>query len=384
MRGSFGSAFQHFVSVGVVGSMILNFLVLGFGSPWALSRGFLLCFATPALAGALQAVTVWKLSPESPKWLLKMGRRSAARAALQRVRWNTSFEELDAELHAMEGNEGNEDETVEAAATGTATTPAGKAVTKVTKACSAESAKTTLAEWCALFSPRYRRPVMIAFVICWFQVAIPIDAMTQFNVPIFLKMGFTPTAANATTVLVALALLIAVLPALCLVEIVGRKTLLLCGSVGNILSIGGAAAVIALYAVWPSPFLTVVGAICCVVWVSTFSLSWGPIAWVVPPEILPATVRSKALTLCVLGNWLADWFVVITFQPISSMIGYAGTLAMYTGVAFLALIFVTCCVKETKGIDLEEMEKDVLMFCFILLSLLFSNASHSLSLLLIV
>lgn len=320
LRGPFDGAFQLFVCLGITTSFVLNLIILTLGEDvtnWWGSTGFLMPLGMPAISGMLMALTVYFFCPESPKWLLTNtteggGGSAAARSALGKCRWG-SDESTDAEYHRMVQAKRREEIESEGEEVG----------------------------WLDLFSVGYFKIVAIAFGICWLQVFIGIDIMTTYNVPVFVNLGFTPKTANITTVVVGVVMLIAVIPSLFLVEVLGRKTLLIWGSIGHIVAIGGAGACalgvqlsckgypgdpsdVATYGImdhWCEgnttlPVLKWVGLVCCMGWVIAFALSWGPVAWVVPSEMLPAAVRSKALTLCVLGNWVSDYIVVASFPAL--------------------------------------------------------------------
>jgi SP family sugar:H+ symporter-like MFS transporter len=356
LRGPFDSAFQLFVCAGIVVSFVANLCALSLGADlasWWGTRGFLLPLGLPALSGAAMCVIVQTVVPESPKWLLARAQPDAARAALGRVRWGGGAA-ADAEFEHMRSVE--------------------------RRAASASAGES--AGWCDLCSVGYRRVVALAFAVCWLQVFIGIDILTTYNVPVFVSLGWAPSTANLTTVVVGAVMLVAVVPSLALVEILGRRTLLIGGSVLNAAAIGGASAVAyAVRATCPGfpgavsnattygvvdawcpgntrvPALKWVGLFCCVAWVVAFSLSWGPVAWVVPSETLPAAVRSKALTLCVLGNWVADYIVVVSFPALMRAAQPFGAMLVYAAICLGALAFVVVGVPETRGIEMADMEE---------------------------
>ena len=87
-----------------------------------------------------------------------------------------------------------------------------------------------------------------------------------------------------------------------------------------------------------------------------FSISWGIVAWIIPEELMPLHLRANAIGLCVISNWVADYFTVATWLSITTAVSAAGGCLFYTVINAGALWFVWAMVPETRGIALEALE----------------------------
>lgn len=141
---------------------------------------------------------------------------------------------------------------------------------------------------------------------------------------------------------------------------VGRKTLLLLGGVGMLLSMFAAATFIKAFGIEDSQCSSEnIGAIGYVVvffvcfFVFNFAYSWGPIAWVVTSEIFPLHVRGVAVSVTTAANWIGN-FVIAILTPIliTSPLGIYGTFYILSGALFLAVLFVLLTLPETSVRDI--------------------------------
>jgi facilitated trehalose transporter len=94
-----------------------------------------------------------------------------------------------------------------------------------------------------------------------------------------------------------------------------------------------------------------------VVYVIGFSLGFGPIPWLMMGEILPAKIRGSAASVATSFNWSCTFVVTKSFQDIMMIIGQQGTFWLFGLICIIGLIFVICCVPETSGRSLEEIER---------------------------
>ncbi|MBV9325570.1 MAG: MFS transporter, partial [Chloroflexi bacterium] len=91
----------------------------------------------------------------------------------------------------------------------------------------------------------------------------------------------------------------------------------------------------------------------------SFAATWGPVVWVMLPEVLPLSVRGTAMGVAVFGNWAANFLVSQTFPPLLSGLGPGPVFLGYAALGVLAALFVKAFVAETKGRSLEEIEADL-------------------------
>jgi SP family sugar:H+ symporter-like MFS transporter len=154
--------------------------------------------------------------------------------------------------------------------------------------------------------------------------------------------------------------ILATIPAIALIDRVGRKPLLLVGSAGMALTLGVLAVVFATAGGEPgNPVLShgaaVAGLIAANLYVVAFAVSWGPVMWVLLGEMFPNRLRGAALAVSGATNWAANFLVTVSFLPLLKALGLAGAYGLYTAAAAISLLFVWTKVRETKGKTLEEM-----------------------------
>ena len=200
--------------------------------------------------------------------------------------------------------------------------------------------------------------VMVIFVgvmLSVFQQAVGINAVLYYAPRIFDSMGMGNPMVQ--TVIMGIVNIAFTLVAVFTVEKLGRKPLLIWGSLGMAV---GAAGVALSNVVAVSPIVPVVSIM---VYSASFMFSWGPICWVLISEIFPNTIRSAAVAIAVAFQWIFNFIVSSTFVPLYNMsmgdmgdkFGHCFVYAMYGVICILAAIFVYKLVPETKGKTLEDM-----------------------------
>ncbi len=99
--------------------------------------------------------------------------------------------------------------------------------------------------------------------------------------------------------------------------------------------------------------------ICLTTFIASFAATWGPVVWVMIPEVLPLSVRGTAMGVAVFCNWGANFLVSQTFPPLLKGVGPGPVFLGYAGLGIVAALFVKRLVTETKGRSLEEIESDL-------------------------
>ena len=199
---------------------------------------------------------------------------------------------------------------------------------------------------------------MVIFIGCMlsvFQQIIGINAVLYFAPRIFESMGVSNNM--LFTVIMGVINISFTLVAVFTVEKLGRKPLLITGSLGMAVGALG----VALSNVVSMPPLVPVISI--MVYSACFMFSWGPICWVYISEIFPNTIRSEATALAVAFQWIFNFIVSSTFVPMYNMklgamgdsFGHFFAYALYGVICLAAALFVWRLVPETKGKTLEEM-----------------------------
>jgi MFS transporter, SP family, sugar:H+ symporter len=195
-----------------------------------------------------------------------------------------------------------------------------------------------------------------------FQQFVGINIIFYFGEVLWKAAGATEQWALRINVLTGLVNILATIPAMVLVDRIGRKPLLLVGSLGMTLTLGAMAVVFATAGVGADgkPLLghtaAVAGLTAANLYIVAFAVSWGPVMWVLLGEMFPNQMRGAGLALSGATNWLANFAVTVTFLPLLTAISLAGSYALYATAAAISLPFVWLTVRETKGKTLEQMK----------------------------
>jgi MFS transporter, SP family, sugar:H+ symporter len=204
--------------------------------------------------------------------------------------------------------------------------------------------------------------VWVGMGLAAFQQFVGINVIFYFGEILWKAVGATEQWALRINVLTGLVNILATIPAMVLVDRVGRKPLLLVGSVGMTLTLGAMAIVFATAGVGPEgkPLLShtaaVVGLTAANLYIVAFAVSWGPVMWVLLGEMFPNQMRGAGLALSGATNWVANFTVTVTFLPLLTVLGLGGSYAIYAAAAAISLPFVWLTVRETKGKTLEQMK----------------------------
>ena len=189
--------------------------------------------------------------------------------------------------------------------------------------------------------------IFIGCMLSVFQQFVGINAVLYFAPRIFESMGMGNPMTQ--TVLMGVINITFTLVAIFTVEKLGRKPLLITGSLGMALGALGVALADAVPGV-PG----IVGVISVMVYSASFMFSWGPICWVLISEIFPNTIRGAAVAIAVAFQWISNFIVSSTFVPLYTW-SPAFTYGLYCVMCLLAALFVWRMVPETKGKTLEDM-----------------------------
>jgi SP family sugar:H+ symporter-like MFS transporter len=202
--------------------------------------------------------------------------------------------------------------------------------------------------------------VWVAVGLAAFQQFVGINVIFYFGEVLWKAAGATEQWALRINLLTGLVNILATIPAIALIDHLGRKPLLLIGSAGMAVALGVMAGIFATAGGGPSgPVLShgaaVIGLTAANLYVVAFAVSWGPVMWVLLGEMFPNRLRGAALAVSGATNWAANFLVTVTFLPLLKALGLAGAYGLYTVAAAISLFFVWATVRETKGKTLEEM-----------------------------
>jgi sugar porter (SP) family MFS transporter len=317
VRGRMVSLNQFAIVGGMLVVYFINALIsqvgehLG-GEAWNIAYGWRWMFGS----GALPAVLFFALLffvPESPRWLIKRGRREAAMAVLTRINGDAQARR---DAAAIEDAIAHEDTSV-----------------------------------MQLFRPGLRGIMAMGIVLAVLQQVTGINVVLYYAPDIFKSLGASSTSAFYQTVIVGAVNLSFTILAIWVVDRIGRKPLLMLASVGmgiSMFALGGAYALGQLKGALALVFV--------LAYVASFAVAMGPVVWVVLAEIYPTRVRGTAMSIATLCLWTACFIVSQTSPWLQEhLAGYS--FFIYGAMCIVSIVFVSVAVPETKGMTLEQIER---------------------------
>lgn len=291
----FGMLVVYFVNYSIKASITEEVLI---------TDGWRYMFLSGAVPAALFGILLFFI-PRTPRFLVMTGRHEAALAVLQRVN----------------GEE------------------RAHAILKEIQSVSKEKKEKLLTYGLTV--------VIVGILLSVFQQAIGINAVLYYAPRIFEKIGGGGDSMMQTVVMGCVNIVFT-LVAIFTVEKVGRKPLLIVGSVGMAIGAFCVALCDELHVEGILPVLSII------VYAAFFMMSWGPICWVLISEIFPNTIRSQAVAIAVAFQWIFNYLVSSTFPALYEFSpGFA--YGLYGVICVIAALFVWRMVPETKGLTLEQM-----------------------------
>lgn len=311
-RGRLVALAQLNIVIGILVAYVSNSLVeLAVGGPdsaaWRVMLG----------APVLPALVFYALTfgmPESPRWLVARGRRDDALAVLRRVG---------------------------------ASDPAG-VVGEVAASLRGE----TDAAREPFFTARYRRPILLALMVATFNQVSGINALIYYTADIFAMAGAARTSALWQSVIIGVTNLVFTLLAMSVIDRVGRRRLLLMGSVGLAVCLFVAAWALETKAAGALVLVSLIG------YIASFAFSQGAVIWVYLAEIFPNRVRARGQALGSFTHWVWAAAVSWTFPIVAEASG--GLPFVIFGVLMVIQFFaVAVLLPETRGVSLEAIQKQM-------------------------
>ncbi len=202
--------------------------------------------------------------------------------------------------------------------------------------------------------------VWVGIVLSVFQQFVGINVIFYYSTTLWRAVGFDEGDALLVSVITSVTNVVVTLIAIWLVDRVGRKPILLTGSVVMTVSLATMALAFA-FAEGSGQDVTLPGAwgpvalVAANLFVVGFGASWGPLVWVLLGEIFPSRIRGKALGVAAGAQWLANFLITVTFPPMSGW-SLPLTYGMYALFAALSFVYVAMKIPETKGMELEQTE----------------------------
>ncbi len=202
--------------------------------------------------------------------------------------------------------------------------------------------------------------VWVGIILSALQQFVGINAVFYYSNTIWEAVGFSEDQAFQTSLITTGVNVAFTLVAIALVDKVGRKPLLLVGSMGMVSMLAVLTYVFGTAPIGPdgNPVLAdgpdIVALLAFNAYVAFFAATWGPVVWVLLGEMFPNRIRAAALALATAAQWLANWIVSTAFPPLANIsLGLA--YSIFTIMAALSIPFVWRHIRETKGVELEEV-----------------------------
>jgi len=312
-RGRLAGMFQFNIVFGILIAFVSNAALAGIGeNAW---RWMLGVAAFPSLLYAVFCLGL----PESPRWLLsRKGDRESALKVLQRVEPEASAAEIAAEADS------------------------------ISNATTAEDHVSSGHFW----TKRLSKPILLAILIAFFNQMSGINAILYFAPRIFELTGLAAKAALLQSIGIGVTNLVFTFVGLWLIDRLGRRTLLYIGSFGYIASLGSAA-----WAFFTQHYSIV--PVCIFAFIAAHAIGQGAVIWVFISEIFPNRHRAEGQTLGSFTHWIFAALLTTFFPRMVSSFPPGYVFSFFTFMMVLQLIWVKMLVPETKGVPLEEIQKQL-------------------------
>ncbi len=313
-RGRLVTLQQIAIVIGITLVYFVNWAIASQGDEaWGLSTGWRWMMASEAIPAAIFLLLLLRI-PDSPRWLVLKDRKEQALAVLRRI-------------------------------------------------CDEATARATLAEIEATLVQKTRpllsfggMVIFVGIMLSVLQQFVGINAVLYYGPQMFRNAGFSNNVALLQTIVVGVALVLFTLVALVTVDRWGRKPLLITGALIMAVSMFALGSLFDAGAqnLWPL--------VAALTYIAGFSLSWGPVTWVLLAEIFPNAIKGKALAIAVAAQWIADLFISWSFKVLdgssllNGMFHHGFAYWLYAAMSVLAALFVLRFVPETKRHSLESLQ----------------------------
>ncbi len=307
-RGRLVGVFQLNIVTGILVAYLSNYLIgtanLG-TSEWRWK------FGVSAIPAALFFGMLFSI-PRSPRWLASRGRVADARDVLRAIGKTNIETELSQIVVSLKHDRGRTSD--------------------------------------PLFRRRHRLPIFLAISIALFNQLSGINAILYYLNDIFAKAGFTKVSADLQSVAIGATNLVFTVAAMFLIDRAGRRTLLIIGSIGMAICLGGVAAIFAAIFAYENLLVwLLIGFIAC------FAFSQGAVIWVYLSEVFPNRLRAKGQSLGSFTHWVMNAIISWAF-PVIAARSKAAPFAFFAAMMVLQLIVVVTIYPETKGVPLEAIQ----------------------------
>ncbi len=318
VRGAIASLNQLMIVGGILVAFIVN-AILASSANWRLMLGLAAVPSVILLVGML-------FMPETPRYLVHTGEEETAREVLDDLPGDEPPRERIEEIREV------------------------------------EQAEQTASGLTALWRAKWVRPaLLVATGLAVFQQLVGINTIIYYAPTTLTNVGFAKTSAIYANLIIGVVNVAMTVIAVRIVDRVGRKPMLYAGVAGMVISLLVLGISLSVLATphHPGDPAAIITLVCLGTFIASFAATWGPVVWVMIPEVLPLSVRGTAMGVAVFGNWAANLVVSQTFPSLLTSLGPGPVFLGYAALGVLAGLFVMTFVTETKGRSLEEIEADL-------------------------
>jgi sugar porter (SP) family MFS transporter len=309
----------------IVGGILVAFIVnalLASSADWRLMLGLA---AVPSLVLLVGMFSM----PETPRFLVTQGEEDEARDVLEELKPDDAAAEDEPKQKVQEIREVDEEEKG--------------------------------GGWELLKESWVRPALVVAIGLAVFQQLVGINTIIYYAPTTLTSVGYGPESAIYANLAIGTLNVAMTILAIRIIDRVGRKPMLLVGLVGMVTSLvvlGVSSEVLAKPDSAGDP-AAIVTLLCLAGFIASFAATWGPVVWVVLPEVLPLSVRGTAMGLAIFLHWGANFLVSQSFPIMLDGWGAGPVFLGYAVIGVIAFFFVKSRVPETKGRSLEEIEESL-------------------------
>lgn len=314
-RGRLVGLFQFNITVGILLAYVSNFAILSLIGGETAWRWM---FAVEAVPAAVFFLLLF-LVPESPRWLMSVGRNEQAREVIGRL----SADEEEARFQREEIEE--------------------------------ELSKEENSPTVPFFTSGHRRVILLAFAIAAFNQLGGINAVLYYAPRIFQSAGLGESAAFLNSAGIGLTNLLATIAALYFIDRLGRRFLMLVCSAGYVVTLGTLAVTFFLFEGNFSGITSAVVVISLVLFVGVHAFGQGAVIWVFISEIFPTAIRARGQSFGALTHWSFAAAISWTFPWIAGTLGAGAAFSVFFAFGVAMTFWTIKVMPETKGVPLEEM-----------------------------
>ena len=330
LRGRLSSSQQVMIIIGLTAAFLSNYLLAEFAG--ASTNPFWLGIAAwrwmfwMELGPAIVFLVALLFIPESPRFLVSKNRNAEASSVLARL-FGVSF--------------------------------ADRKVREIEASIASDHAP-RLSDLIDRNKGGLRTIVWVGIGLAVFQQLVGINVVFYYGAVLWQAVGFSESDALKINVLSGAISIASVLAAIALIDRIGRKPLLLIGSIGMAVTLAIMAFAFMSGSLVDGTLQLSDGAglaalVAANVYVAFFNFSWGPVMWVMLGEMFPNQIRGSGLAVSGFAQWISNFGITMTFPIMLGTIGLTGAYGFYAISAAVSVVFVWMMVRETKGIELEQM-----------------------------